>query len=136
MAVAGRHSLRTFEPLWPNRAEVNPDQIAYSYDRLSDTLFVDFEGRPRPAVSVPLARRDDLIDVYLRVDPVTESVLGLQIEGVLGAFDRQRWLRGALALAELRGIERRAILDLPRAVDVDRRSVVDAIFDALAPSAA
>lgn len=54
-----------------------------SYDRLSDTLFLEFYDEPRPAISVPTADGDrDYF--YLRLDPKTGEILGVQLEAFLG----------------------------------------------------
>lgn len=53
-----------------------------SYDRLSDTLFLEFYDKPRPAISVP-AEDGDRDYFYFRLDPKTDETVGVQIEAFL-----------------------------------------------------
>ena len=107
MAVIKRDpNIQTFNLKWPNLTLLPVDQIRLTYDRPSDTLFVDFYGEARPAASVPLDRgnRDYL---YARVDPVTDAVVGLQIERFLSYAIRQHpELVDALDTSTLVGISR------------------------------
>ena len=82
------------------------DQVQLTYDRSTDTLFVDFSGEARPAASIPLDRGDRDY-VYLRVDPETDAVVGLQIEHFLSyAIEQHPELGGALDTMTLVGINR------------------------------
>ena len=107
MAVIKRDpNIQTFNLKWPNLTLLPADQIRLTYDRPSDTLFVDFYGEARPAASVTLDRgnRDYL---YARVDPVTDAVVGLQIERFLSYAIRQHpELVDALDTSTLVGISR------------------------------
>jgi hypothetical protein len=99
-------NIQTFNLKWPNLTLLPVDQIRLTYDRPSDTLFVDFYGEARPAASVPLDRgnRDYL---YARVDPVTDAVVGLQIERFLSyAIRHHPELVDALDTSTLVGISR------------------------------
>lgn len=135
--VVNRGPLRTIRPVWPTRDRIDPARVAFTYDGVSDTLFVDLFGRALPAVSVPVASISDRVDVYARVDAVTDEVVGLQIEGVSADDERDAWVDGALALAEQRGV---APGTTPRPIGdpaaEDRRAVVDALLEAVAPVAA
>ena len=83
MAVTKRNpSVQTFTPRWPDITSLPVEQVRFTYDRPTDTLFVDFYGEARPAASVPLDRRDRDY-VYIRVDRETDAVVGLQIEHFL-----------------------------------------------------
>ncbi len=69
---------RTLHPRWPKLSEVNPDHLLFDFDRDSDMLYLHFSGEAHPSISVPLD------DHYLAlVDPVSENVVGIQIEGFL-----------------------------------------------------
>src|SRR3712207_3966934 len=57
---------------------VDPNKAVLSYDRPSDTLLVHLAGRGRPSISVPVDRY-----LYVMVDPDTEEVIGIHIEGFL-----------------------------------------------------
>lgn len=59
-------------------AAIDPARIWISFDRRSDTLLIQFFGRERDTISVPIARY-----LYVLVDPETEQVVGLHIEGFL-----------------------------------------------------
>jgi len=79
-----------------------PD-FRFTYDRAADELDVDFYGEARPAVSVPLDQGDrDYI--YLRVDPASRQVVGLQIEAFLAyAVKQHPDFLAALVVADLPG---------------------------------
>ena len=105
MAVINREQdVQTFAPAWPDLATPRSEQLRFTYDWPSDTLFVDCFGEGRPAVSDPL----DLGDrnyFYRRVDVQTNEVVGLQIEHFLSSAVLQHpALVDALAEAELVGI--------------------------------
>jgi hypothetical protein len=79
--------------------------IAYSYDRASDTMMVHFFGTPRPAVSIAIDNSDDAL--YVRLDRAADEVVGLQIEGFLTSFIvRHPDWADTLLIARLRGITR------------------------------
>lgn len=61
------------------------DEVApfFSYDDLADTLMVYFYGKPEPAISVPVEGSPYF---YLRVDPESGEILGLQIEAFATKF--------------------------------------------------
>ncbi len=123
-------SMRTFHPQWPDRAALDPGHMAFTFDLLSDTLYVDFDGSSHPAVSVQTEADFAVLDVYLRVDPVSEAAAGLQIVGIRAVPEIPRWLVGAVALAE-----RQDEMAAPRTAAADRQvATVDALFAALAPA--
>jgi len=136
VTVLRHEPLRTFRPRWPERETVDPERVGFTYDRPSDTLFVDFSGRPRPAVSVPADARFGTVDIYLRVDPASEEVVGLQIEGVLAAADRPAWLLDALALTDPTKSDLAGVDVIRRGTPIGRGAVLDALFDAVIPVAA
>jgi len=105
MAVTDHErDVQILAPAWPDVASLIAERIRFTYDRPSDTLFVDFFGDARPAASDPL----DLGDrdyFYLRVDVATDEVVGLQIEQFLSyAVVQHPELVDALVEAELVGI--------------------------------
>lgn len=107
MAVIKRNpNLQTFKPRWPDLTSLPFDQVQLTYDRPSDTLFIDLCGEARPAASVPLDRGDrDYI--YARVDPETDAVIGLQIEHFLSyAIEQHPGLVDVLDASTLVGIGR------------------------------
>jgi hypothetical protein len=107
VAVIKRYpSAQTINPRWPDLTALPSDQVRLTYDRPTDTLFVDFYGEVRPAASIPLDRGDRDY-VYLRVDPETDAVVGLQIEHFLSyAIKQHPELGGALDTMTLVGISR------------------------------
>jgi hypothetical protein len=110
MAMTKRNAIpQAFNPTWPELSSLSANHIRFTYDRPTDTLFVDFYGDARPAASVALERgnRDYL---FLRVDPETDAVVGLQIEHFLSYAVMQH---PELALA----------LDVASLVDVGRDDV-------------
>ena len=76
MAVTGPRSIR---PKVPKPEDLEGADILLDYDRPTDTLSVSFGGPPRPAVSVYV---DD--DTIYRINPMTQHVVGLEIEAFLG----------------------------------------------------
>jgi hypothetical protein len=107
MAVIKRNpNTQTFKPMWPDLISLPLGQIRLTYDRPSDTLFVDFFGDARPAASIPL-ERGDRDYLYARVDPETDAVVGLQIEHFLSyAIEQHPELVDVLDTATLVGIGR------------------------------
>lgn len=67
--------LRRFDPIWPDFDEVGPGELTSEYDRIADTLVVRFSGLDRPTVGVVFGDYE-----LLRVDPVTEEVVGVELE--------------------------------------------------------
>ncbi|MGH2616748.1 MAG: hypothetical protein ACRDJC_16055 [Thermomicrobiales bacterium] len=100
-------NIQTFTPTWPDFASLSINQVRFTYDGPTDTLFVDFFGETRPAASVPLDRGDrDYL--YMRVDPETDAIVGLQIEHFRSyAIGQHPDLAEALDIAQLVGIDRR-----------------------------
>lgn len=97
---SGEPVLRQFQPHSFRWADVDPDKIAISYDRPSDTLLIHQFGRGQPSVSVPIDRY-----LYALVDPETEHTLGIHIEGFLAQAVKEHPDEIALLdHAELRGI--------------------------------
>ena len=91
------NEIRTVNPKLPRLDQLDPGRFAFDYDRPSDTLYLYFEGQPPPAVSIVVS--DELL--YL-VDPVTERVVGLQIEAFLTRV-AYRW-PALLDVAEFGGV--------------------------------
>jgi hypothetical protein len=105
MAVTKRNAnTQTFDPNWPQA--LSADRVRFTYDRPTDTLFVDFYGEALPAASIPLDRGDrDYL--FLRIEPETAAVVGLQVEHFLSyAVHRHPELVAALNFATLVGIDR------------------------------
>lgn len=87
-------------PIWPDTRSIDFAKARLSYDRLSDTLYMHFFGRERPAISVEVGS-----DRLTLVDPETHSVVGVQLEAFLArAIHDFPPLVVALDVAELRGI--------------------------------
>jgi uncharacterized small protein (DUF1192 family) len=98
-------------------------------------LMVDFTGENLPAVSVPLDLGGNRDYLYLRLDPTSEDVLGLQIEDFFAyAIHRHLYLVDMLELAILHGITPAEIARLRRelAPNTRRRAAVNSLFDELA----
>ena len=93
-----------------------------SYDRASDTLIVHLYGRGRPAVSVPSPRPLARDFVFLRLDPKTDELVGIQVEDVLRLYaaDHPEVL-DLLERAELRGITREELARIRERLGADER---------------
>jgi hypothetical protein len=72
-------------------------QSTLEFDRLSDTLYWDFASGQRPSISHPVTDH-----ILCRVDPATEIVVGLQIDGFLKHAVRE--FPQLLELADLIGL--------------------------------
>lgn len=103
-----------FVPRWPDLEDLPKGKLRFVYDRLSDTLFVDFYGEARPASSEPLDEGDrDYL--FVRVDPHTDEVVGLQIETFRAyALKRHPYLVEALDIADLQGFSDIEAADIRR----------------------
>lgn len=66
----------------PDFSLVDPAEFSVSYDEFNDTMFVYLTQQEIAPVSVLLNPNHD---VYALVDPVTETVVGLQIEAFLSS---------------------------------------------------
>jgi len=102
MAMTKRNAIaQAFKPAWPEPSSWSANQSRFTYDRPTDTLFVDLFADARPAASVPLERGDrDFL--FLRVDPETGEIVGLQIEHFLSyAVIQHPELARALDVASL-----------------------------------
>jgi hypothetical protein len=117
---------RPFRPTWPALDRLPKRQIRFGYDRPTDTLFVDFYGRARPASSEPLGVGDrDYL--FLRVDPVTQEVVGLQIEDFLAyAVGRHPEFVAALEIAHLDDLDATEAAELRHWAREQARGPVDA----------
>lgn len=92
--------LRQIEPKPFQWDAIDPETIVISYDRRSDTLLVQLFGRGRSSISVPVERY-----LYAMVDPESEQIIGIHIEGFLSqAVKEHPWEIMLLDYAELRGI--------------------------------
>jgi hypothetical protein len=100
---------QSFEPQWPDLTALPEGDVRFTYDRPTDTLFIDFYGEARAAASIPL-NHGDRDYLYLRVDPESDAVVGLQIEHVLSyAIARHPELTDALDAASLVGVDRETL---------------------------
>lgn len=92
--------LRQIEPQPFRWDAIDPEKVVISYDRKSDTLLVHLFGQGRPSISVPIERY-----LYAMVDPKSEQIIGVHIEGFLSqAVKEHPWEIMILDYAELRGI--------------------------------
>jgi hypothetical protein len=79
--------------------------VAFSYDRFSDTMLIFFDGKPQRSTNVPIDDPDDVI--YVLWDRVSDEVVGFQIDHFIADFIyRHPDLAHILRDAELRGITR------------------------------
>lgn len=105
-------SLRQIQPrpfLWE---DVDSNRVAISYDCPSDTLLIHLFGRHQPSVSVPIARY-----LYALVDPESEQIVGVHVEGFLAQAVKEH--PDELAIldhAELRGISPIEVRGLQREI--------------------
>lgn len=70
---------RVFTPKMPRFETLSANTVLYRYDRASNIFSAHLRGLRQPAVSIALT---DF--AYLRLDPVTEEVIGQEVEDFLG----------------------------------------------------
>ena len=96
----GARGTRRIDPKPLALSSLDPARIQISFDRRSDTLLIHLFGRDRDTISVPVAKY-----LYILVDPETQQVVGLHIEGFLAQAVKD--IPDSIVLldfAELRGI--------------------------------
>ena len=114
--------LMSFEPIRPNLDEIDMDLSQMTYDEDTDTLIMYLAGEPQPAVSVNVDANH-----FLLVDPETQIVVGVQIEGFMRTVVvNDPFL---LEVAELAGVPARAIEQARgRITPQIRKQVVSRLF--------
>lgn len=90
--------MRQFRPKMPNLGATRTIKCLVDYDRQADALVVCFDGcQDRPTVGVVIGDYE-----MLRVDPLTEEIVGFEVERFLGAARyRADFLTGALGFIDL-----------------------------------
>ncbi len=85
--------------------DATDDPLRASYDGPSDTMYLDFFGKGRPAASIPIEHGDrDFF--YVRVDPSSSEIVGVQIEDFLAyAVEVEPWLLPILAFADIQAVD-------------------------------
>ena len=121
---------RTYHPRWPEEDRIDFEQVAFTYWKDADTLYVDFYGKAFPAVSVPVVFDGDPDGIYLRVDFDNDDVYGLQIDAFLiYTAKRHPFLYDALDWATLWEITREEIAEAcPPRTPVPRTPAAVATF--------
>lgn len=118
------HEEFVYRPRAPKLDEIDPHQVSFLYDETTDTLMVYLCGRDHPAISVDV---DDY--AYLRLDPTTEEIVGLQVEDYLArAVFADPTL---LVFAEPAGIPAEAVEVVRRALppDIQRRGAINTLLE-------
>lgn len=107
---------RVFEyhPRLPDRESLSPENLRIVYDDALDALYLDFGDEHQPAVSIDI----DESDIYARVDPVTDLIVGLQVEMFLArsVIDHP----SLLILAEAAGIPEARLTEVRQRIDPTR----------------
>lgn len=113
-------------PRLPHLADLDADDVEFSYDYPSDTLMVYLHGS-RPAFSDPVGEH-----LYLRIVPTTEEVVGFQIEHFLLCVVREHPM--FLEIAELAGVPADELAEIRRTIprEVRQQAALDALFGQLA----
>ena len=126
MAMTERRSI---QPKLPVFSDLDWRQFRLDFDRLSDTLYWDFYGEPRPAISYPLTDH-----VLYSVDPETEAVVGLQIDGFLAHVVYV--VPAFLELADLIGLTPAEVAEIRAAIDPEarKRAAMRSILSSIVPS--
>lgn len=103
MAMNDRQ-VRRLEPKYNRfKEELNPANVHFDYNELSDTLYIYMFPGDQPLVVIP--SRAGLTSFL--VDPESEEILGLQLEGFL-----DRWVVDhpkLISVAEIAGIDSKRI---------------------------
>lgn len=113
-----------YHPRIPDRQHIKPESIAIDYDDAIDALYVHFSGQAEPGISIDI---DD--DVYLRIDPTSEKVVGLQVETFLARAVIEH--PSLLILAEAAGIPDARLAEVRGRIDAVRLkdAALDETFD-------
>lgn len=118
---------RVLQPILPTIADLDLSRSSFDYDRQSDTLYWDFAGEPRTAVSVPVSNH-----LLYSVDAATEAVVGFQIDGFLAAavFEFPLFLE----IADRIGLHPEEVAAIRAGLDpaVPRGSILQFLFASLA----
>lgn len=119
--------LRQIHPKPLSWDTVDPEKVVIRYDRPSDTLLVHLFGRGRSSISVPVDRY-----LYVMVDPDTEGIIGIHIEGFLSQAVKEHPRNiDILDYAELRGMTPGEVRALQRETLGIRRQLVGLLRSAL-----
>jgi len=96
---------------------IDTAKTVFRYDAPSDALSVHLNGLGQPGVSVPVSEHE-----YIRVDPISDVVIGFQIDAFLAEtiYENTYFLN----IAELAGIDA-ITLDRVREEMVRRRRALD-----------
>jgi hypothetical protein len=110
---------RMFNPK-PRRPDLDPASFSLHYDRDSDTLIFSLYSAGRAGISIPASGYE-----YLRIDPITEDTIGLQIEDFLShaVFEKAEYLE----LAELAGIDAEELATIREMIEQRRRAMDPAV---------
>lgn len=121
--------MRTIHPKMPAYGDLDWRTFRLDYDRLSDTLYLDFYGEPRAAISYPVTDH-----VLYSVDPETEAVVGYQIDGFLAHVVYTTPV--FLDLAEQIGLSPDEVARIRAGIDPDdrTRAAMRSLFGSLAAS--
>ena len=118
--------VETLTPIMPERGAIVPSRVRFSYDRPSDTLYVQLHGPTGSAVSVDAGPH-----LYLQTKLESQEVVGLQIEHYLLRVVREQ--PAFLEIAELAGVPAAEVAEIRNSLslDVRRRAAVDTVFSQL-----
>jgi hypothetical protein len=107
---------RKFSPKAPPVERLESADLICTYDSVSDTFLFHLYGPGRPGVSLPTSDFE-----YLRLDPVTEEVIGFQVEDFLAhaVYADPTYLE----LAELANIDPEQIAAIRRTIETRQRSM-------------
>lgn len=103
-----------FTPQLPPRGEIDAEQASFNYDALSDMMIVHFHRPPRPGVAV-----QKVGDLFYRVDPETQAVVGFQIEYFLNRAILEH--PGLLSVAQVANIDARILTEIRERIAPERR---------------
>ncbi|MGH2534435.1 MAG: hypothetical protein ACRDJW_19375 [Thermomicrobiales bacterium] len=128
------NEMRKFPPRrqWIEQLErVDPRHVAFDLDRSADILYVYFAGEPRPSIEVVV---DD--HVLFSVDPESEELVGLQLDGFLAHVVYE--LPSLLTIADDIGLSPQEVELIQQKVapEARRRSVLEAFLGHMEPLAA
>ena len=89
MAMIRDTSIIPLVPMWPGT--IDPAEMFLNYDEEADRLTVAFGGAARPCTVDPVDG-DAANYLSLRLDPLTEDVVGVELESVaLALREHPRW---------------------------------------------
>ena len=114
--------LMNLKPRMPHLETLDLAKMTPTYLEDVDTLYIHLYGEARPAVSVEVAP-----NIFIRVDPVTSEVVGIQLECALSRLAAER--PELITIARFAGASQRALNNARRREADDEKLALFSFFN-------